>query len=125
MATVGDAGVPMVAGPEKPDPLSELTRRIETAREAQKPRRSKAGEEYKAGSVAWRMVTELVVGVLVGGAMGWGLDGLFGTLPLFLIVLGILGLAAGIRSMLRTAEEMRERDRAERGEDGPGPDGAS
>jgi ATP synthase protein I len=112
----------MVAGPGGPDPLHGLRERIEAARDAQRPKRGTAGEKYKAGSVAWRMVTELVVGIVVGGAMGWGLDGLFGTLPLFLLVMGTLGFAAGIRAMLRTAAEMRERDAAERRSDaGSGP----
>lgn len=100
--------------------LSKLGERIEAARDAQRPRRSTAGDKYKAGSVAWRMVTELVVGVMVGGAMGWGLDSLFGTLPIFLIVMGILGFAAGVRTMMRSAEEIRRQEMAEA--NGPGPE---
>lgn len=95
-------------GPEGSDRLAGLGDRIAAAREAQKPVRSRAGEEYKAGSLAWRMVIDLVAGVLVGGALGWGLDSLFGTLPIFLIILGLFGFAAGIRVMMRTAEEVQQ-----------------
>lgn len=60
--------------------------------------------------MAWRMVIELVMSIMIGGAMGWGLDALFGSIPLFLIIFAVLGGVAGVRLMLRTAEEMnRER----------------
>ncbi|MEM6624280.1 MAG: AtpZ/AtpI family protein [Pseudomonadota bacterium] len=59
--------------------------------------------------MAWRMIIELVVSVMVGAAMGWGLDALFGTLPLFLIVFVLLGFASGVRTMLRSATEMQRR----------------
>ena len=39
-------------------------------------------EKFAMANMAWRMTLELVVGGLVGAAMGWGLDRLFGTLPL-------------------------------------------
>jgi len=98
------------------DKLAVLGERIAAAREAGRPKRGHAGDEYKAGTVAWRMVTELVVGVLVGGAIGWGLDHVFGTLPLFLIVMGFFGFAAGIRTMMRSAEEIRRAEAASRAE---------
>ncbi|MEL6219503.1 MAG: AtpZ/AtpI family protein [Pseudomonadota bacterium] len=104
--------------------LGELGDRIDAARAAHRPKRSNVGDKYKAGSVAWRMVTELVVGVMVGGAMGWGLDSLFGTLPVFLIVMGILGFAAGIRTMMRSAEEIRRQGLAEAKGGATGPDRA-
>ena len=107
----------MSGGSQDPNPLGSLQERIAAARDAQKPVRSRAGEEYKQGSLAWRMVTELVAGVVVGGAMGWGLDGLFGTLPIFLIVFGILGFVAGIRVMMRSASEF-ERKGGELGRSG-------
>lgn len=98
----------MIDDPQKRAGLDDLGRRISAAKAARQPERGRAGEEYTAGSVAWRMVTELVVGVMVGGAIGWGLDSLLGTLPLFLIVIGILGFAAGVRTMMRSAEEIRK-----------------
>src|SRR5690348_116011 len=45
---------------------------------------------------ALRLSTELVVGVFGGGLIGWLLDRWFGTLPLFLVVFLLLGMAAGI-----------------------------
>ncbi|MCY4446481.1 MAG: AtpZ/AtpI family protein [Rhodobacteraceae bacterium] len=61
-------------------------------------------------SYAWRMVIELVVGVGMGFILGYGLDILFGTKPLIMIVLTLLGFAAGINLMLKTAKEMTTKD---------------
>ena len=55
------------------------------------------------------MVLELVIGMMVGLAMGWGLDSLLGTLPLFLIIMGLFGFAAGIRTMMRSAQEIERK----------------
>lgn len=61
--------------------------------------------KYNALSLAWRMTLELVVGAAIGFGMGYGLDWLFGTAPLFLIVFGLLGFAAGVRVVMATAQE--------------------
>ena len=56
--------------------------------------------------MAWRMSTELVVAVLVGTGLGYGLDKLLGTRP-WMLLLGIgFGFAAGIMNVLRAAEKM-------------------
>lgn len=47
--------------------------------------------------------------IVIGGAMGLGLDTLLGTIPLFLVVFVLFGLAAGVRMMLRTAQEMQRK----------------
>lgn len=93
------------------DRLRRLEERIEAARGerdgASRRRRSHAG----ASELGWRMVTELVTGMALGLAIGYGLDGLFGTLPLFLVVFALLGFAAGVRTMLRSAREFQARER--------------
>jgi len=87
--------------------LADLDRRLAAARGAGKdPASGTRREEFAATAMAWRMIVELIMSIMVGSAMGWGLDTLFGTLPLFLIVFVMLGLAAGVRMMLRTADEM-------------------
>jgi len=94
------------------DPFSERLKRLEDRIEAAKASRaepaSRAGAKYTQGSLAWRMVTELVAGMLLGLGIGWGLDSLFGTRPIFLVVFALLGFAAGVRVMMRTAGEVRE-----------------
>ncbi len=56
--------------------------------------------------MALRMSTELVAAVVVGAGMGWLLDQWLGTMPLFLLVFLLLGMAAGFRNVIRTATEM-------------------
>lgn len=61
---------------------------------------------YSQAQMAWRMVIELVAGLLIGFGMGYGLDALFGTQPWLMIVFTLLGFAAGINVVLRTAKEL-------------------
>lgn len=105
-------------GEAKPDRLAALDRRLTAARSAKAPAESTRRDEYAAASMAWRMIIELVMAIVIGGAMGWGLDTVFGTMPLFLVVFVLFGLAAGVRLILRTAAEMQRRppDAAERRE---------
>ena len=54
------------------------------------------------------MVIELVAGIVIGFGIGYGLDALFGTLPIFLVTFVLLGFVAGVRTMMRTAKEIQE-----------------
>ena len=99
------------------DRLSDLDRRIADARDAGKPKPRTDKDKYAAMSMGWRMVIELTLGVMVGAAMGWGLDWLFGSLPLFLIVFVLLGFGAGVRTIMRSAEEMQRKNAAQAAED--------
>jgi ATP synthase protein I len=51
----------------------------------------------------FRLSTELVAGVLVGAALGWLLDRWLGISPWGLIVFLLLGFAAGVLNVMRTA----------------------
>ncbi len=66
----------------------------------------KAGTSFSQGELAWRMVIELVTGMILGLAIGYGLDVLFGTMPIFLVIFALFGFAAGIRTMMQTAKQM-------------------
>jgi ATP synthase protein I len=56
----------------------------------------------------FRLSTELVAGVLVGAAIGWGLDKLFGISPWGLIVFLLLGFAAGVLNVMRAAGVVKD-----------------
>ena len=91
---------------EKSNDLKALEERLSTA----KAKHSKSDtEENVDGSIlgmAWRLSTELVVAVLVGAGLGFGLDKLFNTQP-WLLVVGLgFGFATGIRGVLRVAAKM-------------------
>ncbi|MEO0914071.1 MAG: AtpZ/AtpI family protein [Pseudomonadota bacterium] len=90
------------------DRLAQLEERIKAAQDAQAPA-PRGKSKYTAASLAWRMVVELVVGMALGVGIGYGLDSLFGTLPIFLMIFAILGFAAGIRTMMRTADEVKNK----------------
>jgi len=53
------------------------------------------------------MVIELVAGLAIGFGIGYGIDAVAGTMPLFLVLFTLLGFAAGVQTMLRTAREVR------------------
>jgi len=44
---------------------------------------------------------EFVAAILLGGAIGWGLDWLLGTKPWLLIVFFLLGTVAGVKNVIR------------------------
>ena len=92
-----------------PDPqkLTELENRIARMKAATAPKPAKE-EHYTMANMAWRMVIELVAGIATGFGIGYGLDWLFGTLPIFLILFIGLGFVAGVRTMMRTAQEVQD-----------------
>jgi ATP synthase protein I len=86
--------------------LAELEERLKKAR-GERETRTEEPPQSKLG-VAFRLVTELLAAVLVGGGIGWALDRVFGTSPFLLIVMFLLGVAAGMRNLVRTAREMNK-----------------
>lgn len=92
----------------EPDPerLRALENRLAKLRDQPKPDRAAAAKGFSQGEVAWRMVIELATGIVLGVAIGYGLDVLFGTLPLLLVIFSLVGFAAGVRTMLGTARQM-------------------
>ncbi len=94
-----------------PDPqrLDELGKRL-----AELQTRQGAGPKRQPPSqsgIAFRFATELVASLAVGGGLGWGIDWLCGhfgfhTRPVFLIVFFMLGIVAGIRNVMRAANEI-------------------
>ena len=107
------AATPM-ADTDREDPkarLDALEAKLAEKRVVDEPTRHQ-DEHYSQLQHAWRMVIELVAGLVIGFGMGYGLDALFGTAPFLMIVFTGLGFVAGVRTMMRTAREM-EREAAE------------
>jgi len=95
-----------MASEPDPDRLLALEARLAKVRETVEPVRPNTVKGFSQGEVAWRMVIELMTGMLLGVGIGYGLDVLFGTLPILLIIFSLLGFAAGVKTMLGSAKQM-------------------
>ena len=98
-----------MAEDDERDRLSALEARLEAARKRAEPGKSHTEEHYSQAQLAWRMVIELVAGVGIGVAIGYGLDSLLGTRPWLMGVFTLLGFAAGVKTMIRSAEEVQRK----------------
>ncbi|MEQ3624283.1 MAG: AtpZ/AtpI family protein [Celeribacter sp.] len=111
-----------MAEPSAEERLRRLEARIAAAKKAQEPG-PRVDEHYSRANQAWRMVIELVAGILIGLGIGLGLDALFGTRPIFLVLFILLGFAGGVQTMMRTAKEIQAEDETGRRGDAPGKQG--
>ncbi len=62
-----------------------------------------AASNASAMARGFRLSSELVAGVLVGGVIGWALDKALGISPWCFIVFLLLGFAAGVLNVMRAA----------------------
>lgn len=100
----------MTADREGEGAAGDLSDRIAAARAELEPKPSRNfAEKYDSASLAWRMTIELVVGCCLGFGIGWNIDAATGLAPVFLILFGLLGFAAGVRTVIGTAKEASER----------------
>jgi ATP synthase protein I len=90
----------------EPEDLRALGARLDEMRRREAVKNQKPAPTSMG--IAFRFATELVAALIVGGGIGWGLDYLFGTRPILLIVFFVLGAAAGIRNVMRAAQELNE-----------------
>ncbi|MCE7030363.1 AtpZ/AtpI family protein [Jiella avicenniae] len=67
--------------------------------EAEKRRRPGTSQGIAEGL---KLASEFVAGIVVGAAIGYGIDRLAGTMPLGLVVFLMIGFAAGVRNVLRS-----------------------
>lgn len=103
---------------ENPDDRS-FHERLKQAQAKAKGRSFEEAEERPVSpmGIAFKMGIELVVGSGVGAFIGFWFDRWFGTAPLFLVVLLILGFASGIRNVVREATRMQEAEENANGAD--------
>ena len=107
-----------MASEPDPDRLRALEARLQQIKGQAAPAKTNTVKGFSQGEVAWRMLIELVTGMLLGMGIGYGLDVLISTLPVFLIILSLFGFAAGIKTMLGTARQlaMKAADRSGKGD---------
>lgn len=127
----------MSEGGEKP-PADDFDARLRAARGSYDSRYGKRDESADGNGprsgmegvgFALRLGTELVAAIIVGVAIGYGLDYWLGTKPWLMIVFVFLGGAAGISNVYRLASGMdsgvgwRRPGDEEKSDDGTGVDG--
>jgi len=88
----------------EPEDLRELGRKIDEARSETTPLSGDAPPG--ALGIAFRFTTELVVAIGVATGLGWLLDRWLHTAPIFIVVMFLLGAAAGIRNVMHAAKEL-------------------
>ncbi|MDZ4738480.1 MAG: AtpZ/AtpI family protein [Alphaproteobacteria bacterium] len=90
---------------EDPDQerLDALGRKIEAARG---PTTKSTPAQSGSIRIAYRLASELLAGLLLGVFLGWGFDKLFGTRPWGILFFLILGLAAAMTNVIRTAQRL-------------------
>ena len=91
------------------NPLKSLEEKIEAAKKVFEPEQP-VQNKFSAAEVGWRMIIELTAGVFIGFGLGYGLDFLFSTKPVFILLLTLLGFMAGVKTMMRSARELQEKE---------------
>ena len=100
-----------MAQPDRPPSPDQFDARLRKAQERRDKNRAGRGgkrdaedrtDRGKGIGLALRIGTELVAGLVVGVAIGLGLDWWLGTKPWLMIVFFFLGAAAGIVNVYRT-----------------------
>ena len=89
----------------KKDNLDQLDKKIKEFKSKKEENRPK---RLKVQNDGWRMVIELVTGMVLGVSLGMALDYIVGSEPIFLIVFSLLGFMAGVKTMIATAKKMNE-----------------
>jgi ATP synthase protein I len=90
--------------------LGSLDHRLSEIRDSRKLRTDQSGIESgdtaarrSAMALGFRLSSDLVAGVVVGAAIGWGVDRWLSTSPFGLIVFLLLGFTAGVVNVVRSA----------------------
>lgn len=97
--------------------LDRLSRELDAERREQTEAERTPTSGATGYAAGFRLASEFVAAVLVGAALGWGLDRFAGTSPWGLIGFLLLGFAAGVLNAIRVASRTTS-DRSKDG--GPG-----
>jgi ATP synthase protein I len=88
---------------------SDLGARLEKVKAETRAKQPDPGNRARGAAMgqAMKIAIELVVGIAVGGFIGKVLDSQFGSAPWLLIVFLMLGFAAGLLNIVRTARRLQ------------------
>lgn len=99
--------------PSDEDALKRLERELEAAEARTRRKPKRYGDEVASGG--YRLVAELLSGILAGLGLGWLLDRWAGTAPWGIIVGVLLGTAVSIFLVVKSAGRMSARAAKEHG----------
>ncbi|QOZ23085.1 AtpZ/AtpI family protein [Bradyrhizobium sp. CCBAU 51753] len=90
--------------------LGSLDHRLSEIRDSRRSKTDQPGTEggdsaarASAMALGFRLSSELIAGVAVGAAIGWGVDRWLSTSPFGFIVFMLLGFVAGVVNVVRSA----------------------
>ena len=83
--------------------LDSLEQRLERVQQAEAKRTHKAQPDPTT-RIAQQLFGHLVGAPFGGGLIGWGLDTLFGTFPIFFLLMLFLGFGVGVRNVMRVSK---------------------
>lgn len=82
--------------------------KIKAQRQAEAEAELDAEMRGRGMAYGMRMAAELVAAVIVGGAIGYGLDRWLGSTPWLFLLFFVLGFAAGVLNVVRAYERMQK-----------------
>lgn len=100
---------PMKKIPEDIKQMDERIRKLK-AKENLAHKGQQETDYSRAGKIGFRIGTELISGVLVGGAIGYLLDKIFETRPILLIIFLFLGGIAGFLNVYRFVKSIENQE---------------
>ncbi len=104
------------ADEERDRRLQSLNDRLKKTRAAEVQESSSRPDNTGFGN-ALRLSSEFVAAILVGAAIGYGIDQLAGTAPWAMILFMMLGFVAGVLNVMRMAGVMSDPYRQEKDEE--------
>ena len=94
--------------------LEDFGKRLNSTVSAMENKDKRVAGNGSAYSFGFRLVTDLVVGVLSGFGIGWLLDTWLGTAPWFLLIFMPIGMVAGILNVIRAAKSVEAKRHLEK-----------
>ncbi len=95
-----------------PEDIKQMDKRIRKLKAKENlARKGQQETDYsRASKIGFRIGTELISGVLVGGAIGYLLDKIFETRPILLIIFLFLGGIAGFLNVYRFVKSIENQE---------------
>jgi ATP synthase protein I len=90
------------------DALGDRLEAVTDRKQAERKLERGSGDTSSLGQ-AFRLSTEFMAGVIVGGGFGWLIDRSFGSKPWGLMIFLLLGFGAGVWNVVRAAGRMNKR----------------